>query len=164
MVIHLGLLLLTFLRPSNSYIQHSAFSFDFMTYAKLLRLSKRSSKDIIGIIYAIGNIDDVPSYSSISPQKIRKAFESARQAGVKAIVLRINSGGGDAEASDSLWEEVRKMRDNGIPVIASVSSVAASGAYLMIAPCNEIYATPGCITGSIGVVGGKFVYVAFVCY
>jgi protease-4 len=71
---------------------------------------------------------------------------------VKAIVLRIDSPGGSALASDLIWHETQ---DLGKPLVASMSDVAASGGYYIAMGADKIYATPGTITGSIGVVGGK---------
>src|SRR5205823_12789853 len=83
-------------------------------------------------------------------------IEAIRQAEndetVKAIVLRVDSPGGSALASDLIWNELRKCKK---PVVASMSDVAASGGYYISMPCRKIYAEPGTLTGSIGVVGGK---------
>ena len=72
---------------------------------------------------------------------------------VKAILLRIDSPGGDALASDLMWRELRTC---GKPVIASMSDVAASGGYYMAMACDTIFAEPLTLTGSIGVITGKF--------
>jgi protease-4 len=71
---------------------------------------------------------------------------------VKAIVLRVDSPGGSALASDLMWNELRGCKK---PVIASMSDVAASGGYYISMAAKKIYAEPGTLTGSIGVVGGK---------
>ena len=74
---------------------------------------------------------------------------------IKAVVLRIDSPGGDAPASDEIWHEVERLNARK-PVIVSMSDLAASGGYYMAAPATRIVAQPGTITGSIGVFGGKF--------
>lgn len=76
---------------------------------------------------------------------------------VKAIILRVDSPGGSYVASDTIWREVIKAQQNGLPVIVSMASVAASGGYFIAAPADRILALPGSITGSIGVAGGKLV-------
>ncbi len=72
---------------------------------------------------------------------------------VKAVVLRVDSPGGSAYASEVIAQEIRLLREAGKPVIASMGSVAASGGYWISAPANEIWAEPTTITGSIGIFG-----------
>jgi protease-4 len=72
---------------------------------------------------------------------------------VKAVVLRIDSGGGSAFASEIIGQEISLLREAGKPVIASMGAVAASGGYWIAAPANEIWASPTTITGSIGIFG-----------
>src|SRR5262249_32400041 len=87
-------------------------------------------------------------------------IENLRQAreddSVKAIVLRINSPGGSATASDVMWREVLLAR-NKKPLIVSMGDLAASGGYYIAMPAHVIVAQPATLTGSIGVVTGKFV-------
>jgi protease-4 len=110
--------------------------------------------DKIAVVYASGSIgggegDD----QSIGSERISKAIRTAREdEKVKAIVLRINSGGGSALASDVIWREVdlaRKIK----PVVASFGDVAASGGYYIACAATKILAEPTTITGSIGVFG-----------
>src|SRR5262249_55580215 len=75
---------------------------------------------------------------------------------IRAIVIRIDSPGGSAIASDVIWRELMLTRDVK-PLIVSMGDVAASGGYYIAVPANVIVAEPGTITGSIGVVTGKFV-------
>jgi protease-4 len=72
-----------------------------------------------------------------------------------AIVLRVNSPGGSATASDTIWREVVRARASGTPVVVSMGDVAASGGYYIAMAADEIFAQPGTLTGSIGVVVGK---------
>jgi protease-4 len=74
---------------------------------------------------------------------------------VKAVVLRVDSPGGSAVASDAIRHEVLRLRATGRPVIASMGSVAASGGYFVAMPADVVVAQPGTITGSIGVLSGK---------
>jgi len=76
---------------------------------------------------------------------------------VKALVVRIDSPGGSALASDLIWRELERL-DKDLPVIASMGSVAASGGYYIAAAARKIYADRTTLTGSIGVFGGKMVY------
>jgi protease IV len=83
--------------------------------------------------------------------------EAAHDDSVSAIVLRVDSPGGSVTASETIWREVRKARDRGKPVVASMGAVAASGGYYVSMCADAIVANPGTITGSIGVVTGKLV-------
>ncbi|MGD7732728.1 signal peptide peptidase SppA [Propionibacteriaceae bacterium G57] len=76
---------------------------------------------------------------------------------IKAVVLRINSPGGSAVASDSIWRAVKQVRSSGRPVVAQMGPVAASGGYYAAMGADRIVAQPATLTGSIGVVAGKFV-------
>lgn len=76
---------------------------------------------------------------------------------VKAVILRINSPGGSAIASETIWRAVQRVKRGGKKVVVSMSDVAASGGYYIAAAADKIIAEPGTITGSIGVFGGKFI-------
>jgi len=76
---------------------------------------------------------------------------------VRAVVLRIDSPGGSAVASDTIWREVCRVRDAGKPVVVSMGEAAASGGYYIACPADVIVALPSTLTGSIGVLGGKVV-------
>ena len=89
-------------------------------------------------------------------QLARTVRTAAADGNVKAIVLRVDSPGGSAQACDILWRELR-LADGKKPVIASLSDTAASGGYYVAAGARRIIAEPGCLTGSIGVFGGKIV-------
>jgi len=118
------------------------------------REKKSSSKDKIAVIYAQGSIaggegDD----QSIGSDRIARAIRKAREDDhVKAIVFRINSGGGDGLASDIIWREV-SLAVKAKPVVASFGDVAASGGYYIACASTKILAEPNTITGSIGVFG-----------
>jgi protease-4 len=89
--------------------------------------------------------------STTMTEAIRQAEEDKT---VKAIVLRVDSPGGSALASDVIWNELNRCKK---PVVVSMSDVAASGGYYISMAARKIFAEPGTLTGSIGVVGGKFV-------
>jgi protease-4 len=91
--------------------------------------------------------------SLISSDKIVPLIHKlAKDENVKAIVLRVDSPGGSALASDLIW---RALEASGKPIVASMSDTAASGGYYISMGADAIYAEPGTLTGSIGVVGGK---------
>jgi protease IV len=117
----------------------------------------------IAIIYAAGVIAsgqssyDSPSGQVVGSDTMIEYLRKARaDSSIKAIVLRVDSPGGSAIASDVIWREVMLTRDVK-PVIASMSDVAASGGYYIAMPAHAIVAEPATLTGSIGVVMLKFV-------
>ncbi len=113
-----------------------------------------SSKNKVAVIYANGDIvGGEGSDEQIGSERISRAIRKARlDDDVKAIVLRVNSGGGSALASDVIWREMvlsKKVK----PVIASFGDVAASGGYYIGCAADSIFVQPNTITGSIGVFG-----------
>jgi protease IV len=116
----------------------------------------------IAVIYAVGVIAsgkssyESPSGLVVGADTINDYLRTARgDSGIKAIVLRIDSPGGSALASDVIWREVVLTRQQK-PVIVSMSDVAASGGYYIAMPASAIVAEPSTLTGSIGVVLTKF--------
>lgn len=115
----------------------------------------------IAVIYAEGTIatgqssSDVGS-SIVGSQTMAEYIRKARaDRSIKAIILRVDSPGGSAIASDVIWREVMISRASK-PIVASMSDVAASGGYYIAMPAHVIVSQPGTLTGSIGVVMGKF--------
>ncbi len=111
----------------------------------------------IAIVFAEGEITSgAGSRDSVGSEGIVEDLqEAAEDEDVKAIVVRVNSPGGDALASDIIWRKIKKI-DETIPVIVSFGDVAASGGYYMSAGARYIVAEPTTITGSIGVFGVMF--------
>jgi protease-4 len=94
-------------------------------------------------------------HRGIACDAYRELFEAlARDPRVAGVVIRIDSGGGDALASDLLWRALRVVAREK-PVVASLGDVVASGGYFVASAADEVLAEPGTLTGSIGVVGGK---------
>ncbi|KAA9340560.1 signal peptide peptidase SppA [Adhaeribacter soli] len=123
-------------------------------YQKIAEPDEDVSRNRIAVIYASGDIvDGDGDEDNIGGDKFSEAIRKARlDDKIKAVVLRINSPGGSALASDVIWREVmltKKVK----PVIASMSDVAASGGYYIAMACDTIVAHPNTITGSIGVFG-----------
>lgn len=114
--------------------------------------------DEVAVYYAVGEIVDgmaaMPSRESvIDAQKVCADLESlARDKSVKAVVLRVNSPGGSAYASEQIWHQVMELRKVK-PVVVSMGSYAASGGYYISCPANWIVAEPTTLTGSIGIFG-----------
>lgn len=93
---------------------------------------------------------DEPIHSSEEIVRQMKKYRDNKS--VKAIVFRVNSPGGGVAASQEIYEEVKKTRESGKPVVVSMGEVAASGGYYVSLGANKIVANPGTLTGSIGVI------------
>lgn len=112
----------------------------------------------IAVYYAEGNIVQDPKAATmfgnnnyIASRKVCKDLEDLmNDDNVKAVVVRINSGGGDAYASEQMWHQMSELRKVK-PVVVSMGDYAASGAYYMSAPASWIVAQPNTLTGSIGI-------------
>src|SRR5437764_3018658 len=120
----------------------------------------------IAVIYAAGAItggrsgfDPLNGAVVGSDTLIEYIRQARRDSSVRAIVLRIDSPGGSATASDAIWRELTIARNERAdrPLVASMSDLAASGGYYIAMPAQIIVAQPSTLTGSIGIVGGKFV-------
>ena len=117
-------------------------------------------KDKVAIVVASGTIyDGVRKPGEIGGHSTAELLKMAREdEAVKAVVLRVNSPGGSAFASEIIRNEVLALKQAGKPVIASMSGVAASGGYWISASADEIWASPTTITGSIGIFGMFMTY------
>jgi protease-4 len=124
-------------------------------YASSLTKEKVTEKNRIAVVYAIGDIisgegDD----QTIGSDRISSALRDARlDKNVKAVVLRVNSPGGSALASDVIWREMVLLKKAKKPVVVSMGALAASGGYYISIAADSIFAEPTTITGSIGVFG-----------
>ena len=137
-------------------------------YRRSLNLAQRARKlpnpreRYVAVVYATGPIRlgrsgrgpaSGPWMGSDTIAAALRAAAADERAG--AILLRVNSPGGSATASDSIWREVVRARAGGTPVVISMGDVAASGGYYISMAADEIITQPGTLTGSIGVVVGK---------
>lgn len=128
-----------------------------MTLAEYFKSNPKKAdtkiKDRIAVVYAEGTIvDGEGTEGSVGDVKYNKIFQKLRKdKKVKAVVLRINSGGGSAMASENMWRELMLLKESGKPVIVSMGNYAASGGYYIAAPADSIFAEPNTLTGSIGV-------------
>src|SRR5690554_299525 len=114
----------------------------------------KNLKDRIAVVYAVGEIvSGEGNDQQIGSERISKAIRTAREdEKVKAVVLRVNSPGGSALASDVIWREV-VLTKAVKPIIVSMGDLAASGGYYISTAADSIFAQPNTITGSIGVFG-----------
>lgn len=125
---------------------------DIMRLAFKSRKAKKRRVDYIGIVALDGEIND----ASVAPVR-EEILKLAKDEKCKALVFRVNSPGGSALSSDVLWEATDEFKATNKPMVVSMGAVAASGGYYVSAGANRIFAEQGTITGSIGVVGMKFV-------
>ncbi|MGC8824049.1 MAG: signal peptide peptidase SppA [Bacteroidales bacterium] len=132
---------------------------DYQKYTKAPKnyAGKGLAKNKIAIVYAYGDVIlGKGDEGTVSSEHISRAIREAREdSSIKAIVLRINSPGGSALASEIIWREI-KLTTPVKPVVASLGDVAASGGYYIACASSSIVAQPTTITGSIGVFGLLF--------
>ncbi len=118
----------------------------------------KRSGERVALVFVNGNITDGESDArgnAVAGPFVRAMERLEHDENVKAVVMRINSPGGSALASDRMWEAARNLAERK-PLIASVGDMAASGGYYIASAAEEILAHPNSLVGSIGVVGGKF--------
>ncbi|MEM7106013.1 MAG: signal peptide peptidase SppA [Bacteroidota bacterium] len=117
--------------------------------------SNYKAKDKIAVVYAEGGIvDGEGEQGSIGGDKYARIIRKIRQdKKVKAIVLRVNSGGGSGYASENIWREMGLANEQGIKTVVSMGDVAASGGYYIACNSDKVFAQRNTITGSIGVFG-----------
>lgn len=119
---------------------------------------KGISGDVVAVYYAVGDIVEEPTSEwnyepeIVSKKVCRDLQKLADDDDVKAVVLRVNSGGGSAYASEQIWHEVMDIKTNK-PIVVSMGDMAASGGYYISCAADYIYAEPTTITGSIGIFG-----------
>ena len=103
------------------------------------------SHDRLGVVEILG-----PIFESKPTLRLLEQFED--RGDIKGFLIRINSPGGGVAVSQEIYQEIRRIRDNGLPVVVSMGSVAASGGYYIACAADSIVANPGTTTGSIGVI------------
>ena len=128
---------------------------EYKHYLRAVRLPVLHKAGKVAVITAVGTIfDGEAPPGEIGSESLTELIREARlDDNVKAIVLRIDSGGGSKTASEIIRSELQAAQADGIPVVASMGSVAASGGYWIAATADEIWASPTTVTGSIGIFG-----------
>ena len=125
---------------------------------KGVKTKKKDKGDEIAVYYAYGEIIDSPmsglstEHAIIGSETVKDLNDLADDEDVKAVVLRVNSPGGSAVASEQIWHAIQLLKDKK-PVVVSMGGLAASGGYMISAGANYIIAEPTTITGSIGIFG-----------
>ncbi len=137
-------------RKGDSYA-----ALDYWDYLPHVEKENGHNGGKIGLIVAKGMIiDGQQPEGTIGGDTLAQILRDARKdKALKALVLRVDSGGGSAFASEIIRQEIQATRASGLPVVISMGSVAASGGYWIATAGDEVWATPTTITGSIGVFG-----------
>jgi protease-4 len=140
--------------PDNENFFNAAELGDYVAQMRL-RQGDTAKRENVAIVIASGEImDGTQPPGWIGGDSTSEVLRRARMdESVKAVVLRVDSPGGSAFASEVIRNEIEALKEAGIPVVASMSSVAASGGYWISMAADRIYASPSTITGSIGIFG-----------
>ena len=115
--------------------------------------AKINAKDKVAVLYAEGQIFDSGKEGIVDTEVIKTVKKIYKDDAIKAVVLRVNSPGGSADASEQIWHAVKTLQEKGLPVVVSMGDYAASGGYYISCGADYIYAEPTTLTGSIGIFG-----------
>lgn len=129
--------------------------YKLLSTAKLsqVKRAKSKSENRVAVLYAEGTIE-ADGGDGITAQNILKQMKEIKKDDkVKAVVFRVNSPGGSADASEEIWHGVKELQAKGLPVVVSMSDLAASGGYYISCAADYIIAEPTTLTGSIGIFG-----------
>lgn len=128
-----------------SIVKHTAMT-------TVLPVAEKYNKTKVAVIYAVGNIDMSETEGIVSKKLVETIHEVTENDQVKAVVFRINSGGGSAYGSEQIWHALSQLKEKK-PLVVSMGDMAASGGYYIACLANRIVAQPTTLTGSIGVFG-----------
>lgn len=115
--------------------------------------AENDAKDKVAVLYAEGQIYDSGSEGIVEKKMLKTIKKIHKDDDVKAVVLRVNSPGGSADASEQIWHALETLKAKGLPVVVSMGDLAASGGYYISCGADYIYAEPTTLTGSIGIFG-----------
>ena len=111
------------------------------------------AKNKVAVVYAEGEITDNSGSGIVGTDMVKTFKKIAKDDDVKAVVLRVNSPGGSADASEQIWYAIQTLKQKGLPVVVSMGDYAASGGYYISCGADYIFAEPTTLTGSIGIFG-----------
>ena len=114
---------------------------------------KSKAKDKVAVLYLEGTITEDSGDGIVGTEVVKQLKRIRKDDDVKALVLRVNSPGGSADASEQIWRAVQKVKADSIPVVVSMGDYAASGGYYISCGADYIFAEPTTLTGSIGIFG-----------
>ena len=126
-----------------------------LTTTKLAQVKRTESlaTDEIAVLYLDGTITDETGDGIVGKEVVKTIKKIRKNDNIKALVLRVNSPGGSADASEQIWHAIENVKADSIPVVVSMGDYAASGGYYISCGADYIYAEPTTITGSIGIFG-----------
>lgn len=129
--------------------------YNLLTTAKLANVKRpeAKAKDKVAVLYLEGEITDDSGDGIVGKDVVKTLKKIRKQDDIKALVLRVNSPGGSADASEQIWHAIQNIKADSIPVVVSMGDYAASGGYYISCGADFIYAEPTTITGSIGIFG-----------
>ena len=129
--------------------------YHLLTTAKMAQVKRPDSKakDKVAVLYLAGEITDEDGDGIVGKEVVKTLKKIGKDDDVKALVLRVNSPGGSADASEQIWRAIQKIKADSIPVVVSMGDYAASGGYYISCGADYIYAEPTTLTGSIGIFG-----------
>lgn len=148
---------LVYVQEMDSIVAHMIGTSDFHCYSTgamaNVERAKVKATDKIAILYADGEITDESGDGIVGTKIVKTIAKIHKDESVKAVVLRVNSPGGSADASEQIWHAVQTLKQKGLPVVVSMGDYAASGGYYISCGADYIFAEPTTITGSIGIFG-----------
>ena len=129
--------------------------YHLLSTAKMAKVKRPESKakDKVAVLYLEGEITDESGDGIVGKDVVKTIKKIRKQKDVKALVLRVNSPGGSADASEVIWHAVQNIKADSIPVVVSMGDYAASGGYYISCGADYIFAEPTTLTGSIGIFG-----------
>ena len=148
---------LVYIQDMDTILRMYAGTKDYkqLTTAKMANVERTTidATDKVAVLYAEGQIVDAGSEGIVEGKIIKTINKIHKNDDVKAVVLRVNSPGGSADASEQIWHAVKTLQAKGLPVVVSMGDYAASGGYYISCCADYIYAEPTTLTGSIGIFG-----------
>jgi protease-4 len=148
---------LVYIQDMDTILRMYAGTKDYkqLTTAKMANVERTTidATDKVAVLYAEGSIVDAGSEGIVEGKIIKTINKIHKNDDVKAVVLRVNSPGGSADASEQIWHAVKTLQAKGLPVVVSMGDYAASGGYYISCCADYIYAEPTTLTGSIGIFG-----------
>ena len=148
---------LVYIQEMDSILRTYAGTKDYkqLSTSKMTNVERTTieAKDKVAVLYAEGAISDEGAEGIVEGKILKTIKKIYKDDDVKAVVFRVNSPGGSADASEQIWHAMKMLQDKGVPVVVSMGDYAASGGYYISCNADYIYAEPTTLTGSIGIFG-----------
>ena len=148
---------LVYIQEMDSVLRTYAGTKDYkqLSNSKMTNVERTQvdATDKLAVLYAEGAIVDEGTDGIVEGKILKTIKKIYEDDDVKAVVFRVNSPGGSADASEQIWHAMKMLQDKGLPVVVSMGDYAASGGYYISCNADYIYAEPTTLTGSIGIFG-----------